>query len=713
MGVTSSSASAQFEDIKLFWKQKDASSGTSVSIRFFFGDKMNVAAVSTPVQLFYNALGLVITTQPSLSRVGEAMRVKPVVEIQDAGGYTFAQVPGGFSYLELNVSLAQVSSASAKMSRNGVNCPCLVRLYRGVATIDGLVIDTPGTYYSLLFSLPAMGLVDVFSSQFSVAGFASLAYLHLQPPASIVYGSNFELILRIRDANQVQAITDSVQATVSVSEPSRCLEVQSPILSGTLSMAAAMGEAHFTDLSIDHTYACKLRICFQLDSGATTIPHLLSGSVCTVDFTVKHGEAHHLSLLEPIPTFSSSELLLPGPKVSVLDRANNLVLDFNGIIRATLYDRNNEAVAAHVFEATVVSGTANIDIRVQTPATAYRLEFAAFKTGQNGSLSIWSNTFNVEPGPVTNLIVLTQPGHGVAGRTLSRSPVVAAVDQGGHVATSFAGLVMAFKESGETGAYSALSGNIRAVARNGLATFDGLVVNESDFRFVLRFATNSSCSMQVLASPFIVTGNTASFVQITQASGGMGGAAFSGQPRFKALDTRLETAILTVGYVCIRLAPWAPSLDSLKGTTYAPFVNGFATFTDLSLNKKGRYWLVYDLLMTDGTDANRACSQGPFLQTINQTSFVVGTGPVASMRLEHNYEQSITGGELFKISPAINLYDAGGNQMSDDSFTEVRVTLDYLGYKSRPPSLNTSGGIPEYLFRDVFLLCFRPHQSSA
>ena len=68
-----------------------------------------------------------------------------------------------------------------------------------------------------------MGIVDVLSSQFSVSGLASYAYVHLQPPLTIVYGNYFEVILRIRDANHVPVLTDSVSAAVYISNPSTCL----------------------------------------------------------------------------------------------------------------------------------------------------------------------------------------------------------------------------------------------------------------------------------------------------------------------------------------------------------------------------------------------------------------------------------------------------------------------------------------------------------
>jgi hypothetical protein len=701
LDVTPLVATAVFENIKLLWRRKDASSGTSVSIRFYMRDQASVTAVSHSFQVFYNALSLKITTQPALSRVGEAMRVSPIVEIQDAGGYKFAQIPGGFSYLELNVSMAQKSSSAyARLSRNGQTCPCLVRFYKGVATVTGLAIDIPGTFYSLDFSLPAMGIMNVFSSQFSVSGLASLAYLHLQPPIGIVYQQPFELLLRIRDANHVPVITDTVKAEVYVSDPSTCLMKRPPIMSGTLSLASPSGDAHFTDLVIDRAYPCKLRICFKLDAAATVIPHLRLGSVCTIDFTVRHGVGHQLSL-QQIPTLTSSDLLSPRPQVSVTDKAANVVLDFNGTIKAVLHDSNNSAVANYSFQSPVVSGVAHFEITVQTPGTGYRLQFEALQNGGSGNLKIWSNRFEVKPGPVTNLVVMTQPGNGVAGLKLSRSAVVAAVDKGGHVATSFAGLVVAFKASGETGANSALAGNLLAVAKNGLATFDGIVVNESDSGLVIRFETSSSCRMQVSSSQIIITDNTTSFVQVVQASGGRGGATFTTQPRFQALDKRSEKAILTSGFVCLRLAPWASASGSLSGTRFASFQDGIARFTDLTINKVGTYWLIYDLLITGDANANQACAHGPFIGSINQTGLQVGTGPVARMKLDHEYQQTVTGGVPFLVSPVIKLYDAGDNLMSDDTVTDIKVTLDYLGYKSNPPSLNMSG---ESLHTRVFFL---------
>ena len=317
------SAVATFEQIKLFWRRNDAGAGSRASLRFYLSNRPNATAVSNPFALYLNTPQIVISTQPSLARAGAAMRVPPVVEIRDAGGYTFTQLRGGISYLELNVSLALSSSPSAQLSLQGRVCPCLVRLEQGVARMKGLAIDTPGTFYSLLVSLPAMGIASVSSTQFSVCGPASTADISLQPPSRVPYGQSFELVLRIRDPNQVPVDTEAVNASVQLADASTCLEPEPPILSGQLTLAALGGEAHFTDLAIDRAYACMLRVCFQLDPGATSIHHLLTPSLCTIDFSVTHGAPHHLSLLSPIPTLTSADLLLPRPQVFVVDQVRH------------------------------------------------------------------------------------------------------------------------------------------------------------------------------------------------------------------------------------------------------------------------------------------------------------------------------------------------------------------------------------------------------
>jgi hypothetical protein len=689
-------ATAMFERMYLFWERKDSTPGPFISIRFYLSKTPSVSAVSVPFQVCLNELKLVITSQPSFVKVEETMRTAPVVEIQDAGGYTFSQVSGGFSYLHLNVSMAQASSPSARLSRNGQACPCLVRIIKGIAVITGLAIDKPGTFHALRFSLPIMGIADVLSSQFSVSGLASYAYVHLQPPLTIVYGNYFQVILMIRDANNVPVLTDSVSAAVYISNPSTCLEARPPLMSGRLTAAAPRGEANFTDLTIDRAYSCAMRICFWLDSGATSIPHLLSASVCTNDFSAKNGPPHRLLLMAPISNCMSSDPLMPRPKVSVLDKANNIVLDFNGTIKAVLYDRNISAISLYSVFAVVIAGIAHFDIIVQKPGSAYQLEFQAWQQGNASDLRFSSNSFDVFPGSIANLVLVKQPGNGVANMKLSKSAVVAAVDKGGYVSTSFAGLVVAVKASGQVGANSALGGIIKAIAKDGLAIFDGLVVNESDTRFVVRFMTNSSCAMEVLSMPFAITGNTTSFVQLTLADGGQGGATFGLQPRFQAMDQRLEATLLTVGYVCARLAvtpaPWVTAANSLSGTRSASFKDGVAVFTDLTINKKGTYGLVYDLVITSNTDPIDACVRGPFISSINQSGFTVGTGPVARMQLDDAFSDiKVTGGSLFLISPVIVLYDAGNNLLSDDSVTDIRVTIDYLGYKRHPPSLKSSG----------------------
>ena len=372
------------------------------------------------------------------------------------------------------------------------------------------------------------------------------------------------------------------------------------------------------------------------------------------------------------------------------------MLDFTGSIRALLYDKGGFAVDLEISDAAVASGVATLDITVETPGDGYLFRFEAIHALDLEIPSLWSQAFVVEPGPVANLVVNTQPGPGIAGLPLSRVAIVAAVDKGGFVATSFAGLVTAYKLSGEAGGSSALLGEVAAVAKDGLATFDGLVVNETDTAFVIRFVSDSNCGMQVNSDPVTITSHANSFTQVTAAASARGGAVMGTQPRFRALDSRLETAILASGLVCVSLAPWRATTGVLNGNRAAHFVDGFAQFTDLTIDKMDSYTLVFDLILSDATDIGQACSSEAPAGSINQTGFAVSTGQAARMFLEDPFPTitklpGVTGGEGLWTSPVITLYDEGGNQMLDDYFTCIRVSLEYQGFKSRPPTLDSSG----------------------
>jgi virginiamycin B lyase len=182
----------------------------------------------------------------------------------------------------------------------------------------------------------------------------------------------------------------------------------------------------------------------------------------------------------------------------------------------------------------------------------------------------------------TDLVVTQQPPSGVAAGA-GFGLTVAAEDGAGNVITSFDGTVTVALGSNPGGA--TLGGTLTATAVNGVATFSGLTLTKASSGYTL--VTSAGLFGGGATASFAVTPAAPTQLVITQqppSSVGVNGAF--------TVVTAIEDAYGNVvtsddNAVTVALAN-NPGGATLGGTTTVSAVDGVVTFSNLTLNKKGK-----------------------------------------------------------------------------------------------------------------------------
>ena len=181
-----------------------------------------------------------------------------------------------------------------------------------------------------------------------------------------------------------------------------------------------------------------------------------------------------------------------------------------------------------------------------------------------------------------DLVVTQQPPASVTAGS-SFGLTVTAEDGSGNVLTSFNGTVTVALGNNPGG--GTLGGTLTTTAVNGVATFSGLTLTMAGSGYTL--VTSSGLYAEGITSVFEVTPASATQLVITQQppSSVKAGTAFA---LVAAIEDSYGNIVTTANNeVSVAIAS-NPGGATLGGTTTVQAVNGIVTFSNLSLNKKGK-----------------------------------------------------------------------------------------------------------------------------
>ena len=501
------------------------------------------------------ATQLAFTTQPTTEAAGTAIAPAIQVTAKDAQGNTVPSFTG-------NITI----TIGANPGTGTLSGTASVAAVLGVATFSDLSINKTGIGYTLIAASGV--LTGATSAAFDItAGLATQLVYTVQPStaaAGVTIAPAVRLTARDAQGNTATGFTGNVTVAIATNPAGGTL-------GGTTTVAAVLGVATFSTLSID-----KSGNGYTLSATATGL--VGAGSA---PFNISAGLATTLAFSVQPTTATTNANISPAVKVTARDALGNMVTTFNGNITVNLGANPGGSTLSGTRTLAAVNGTASYQaLSLNNVGTGYTLTATA--TGLTGATSA---TFNIIQSVGTLLFFTGQPQVGTAGAALSPSIVVTARDASGQTAISYNGAVT-LAITGGTGAPGAvLSGTTTRTAVNGIATFANLSINKSAVGYKL---TATAAGLTGATSAFFtINPGTATQLSFTlQPSAATAGSVIAPRVEVTARDAQGNTASGFTGGVTMAIAS-NPSGGILSGTTTVSAVGGIASFSTLSIDQQG------------------------------------------------------------------------------------------------------------------------------
>lgn len=290
-------------------------------------------------------------------------------------------------------------------------------------------------------------------------------------PANTVEGATMgDVIVSVLDANGTLVTNSTANITLALNHPG----VPSAQWSGTLTQAAANGQATFTGLSVN-----LAGTGYSLTASAPSF----NASVQSNTFTVASRPRHLVFSTQPAPTLVN-QILTPAVQVQIQDSNGALVTTANNAITVAIGNNVGGASLGGALTVTATQGVATFsNLTLNQPGSGYTL--TATGTGLVGAVSSpFSVALNV--GPPDHLRFLVEPLGGLVNTTITPAVEVAVTELQGFTVPS-AGNVITLNlfNSGAN-----LNGTLSRPCINGVARFTDLTLSPAGFGYQLQASAN-------------------------------------------------------------------------------------------------------------------------------------------------------------------------------------------------------------------------------
>jgi YVTN family beta-propeller protein len=437
---------------------------------------------------------LAFTLQPTTAVAGQAFAVQ--VTARDGFGNTATSFTGSVT---LTLGANPGGSIFGSTSVSAV---------AGVATFS-VLLDKTGTGYTLV--AVAAGLASATSAAFNVTPAAASELAFTTGPTNAVAGAAIApaVVVTARDAfgNTATGFAGSVTVAIGTNPTGASL-------AGTTSQTAVAGVATFGNLSID-TVATGYTLVAT--SGALT--QATSGT-----FDITPAAASQLAFTTQPTTAVAGVAIAPAVVVTARDALGNTATGFTGNVGLAIGTNPAGGTLSGTDTVAAVAGVATFStLSIDRVGTGYTL------TAGSGALAgATSGTFDITPGPASQLVFTVQPTDVAAGATIAPAVEVEARDAQGNLATAFADSVF-IAIADNPSSDGILSGTLLVEPVGGVATFDDLSIDLPGVGYTLRVQVPSAPAVAGdTSAAFTVTANLPDLVPtrvVGPATGSVGGPA--------------------------------------------------------------------------------------------------------------------------------------------------------------------------------------------
>ncbi len=314
------------------------------------------SATSPPFDISVGtATKLGFLVQPTSTTGGAAISPAVQVEIEDVGGN---RVGGATNSVTLGIATNPTGFATLSGTKT-------VAAVDGIATFNGLSIDSAGTGYTLNAS--ASGLAGANSSAFNVTvGPAAKLGFHV-PPSNATGGVAIApaVQVEVQDAggNRVTSASNSVALSISTNP-------NAGTLSGTTSQAAVSGVATFSNLSID-----SAGTGYRLGATSGGLSDATSPA-----FNITVGPATQVGFSVQPSNVTAGTSITPAVKVEIRDAGGNRVTTASNSVAVAIATNAGGGTLSGTTSRAATSGVATFsNLSINKSGIGYTL--AATSTG--------------------------------------------------------------------------------------------------------------------------------------------------------------------------------------------------------------------------------------------------------------------------------------------------------------------------------------------
>jgi len=437
----------------------------------------------------------------------------------------------------------------------------------GVATFSNLIVNRPGTGYTLAVS--ASGVTQN-SAAFNIVPGPVASFVFNVQPSSTIAGATIAPAIQVQAMDLAGNLVTPFNGTVTMAIGTN---PAGGTLSGTQAVPASGGSATFNSLSIN-----KAGVGYKLTATGG------AGSGTSNAFNITAAVATQLVFAtQPTATAAGSNIT-PAVVVTAQDQFGNNAASFANAITVAITGGTGKAGAALSGTKTVTAsgGSATFAaLSIDSVGTGYTLSATA--TGLVGGFA--SATFNIVPGAATQLVFTTQPTNATAGANIAPAIVVTARDAKGNTAAGFTGSVtLAF---GTNAGGGTLGGTVAVSATAGVASFSTVNINKSGIGYTLTAASGTLTG--ATSNAFNIVAGAATKLAFTNPPTNSLAAATinsSGGVKVTAQDALGNTDLTYTGNVTVAFGTNAGG-GTLSGTLTVAAAAGIATFANLSIDKVG------------------------------------------------------------------------------------------------------------------------------
>ena len=593
------------------------------------------------------AIKLGVTTQPSTGgATGSVFATQPRVSVLDA----FENVVLTDSGRTITASYSGANGGTLSGSPN-----LTATTSSGVATFSGLkFVGTPGTSYTIDFSVAANALTATTSAAFSLTHAAASQIVIIQQPIggnAVRSPLTVQPIVEIQDqyGNRITTGADSTRVvTVNINSDNNT--GLGDLSSGQQTATAVSGRATFTnvilsDAAVNNNYTLD----FTASLGGT-----LTTSSASSAFQVTHSAATQIAISRQASGAAAGIVMTTQPIVQIRDVEGHVVTTGPASTASVRVTVSSGGTLVGTQTIAAVAGVARFtDLQLEGLKATYTLTFEGLTLG----FATVDQSLALSYGAADRLAIGTQPvGGNATGDNLATQPVIRIMDAFGNLVENSTVTVTAAIATGD--GQGTLTGTTKA-AVGGLATFTALNLTGTpteNYSF-----TFSSGSLTAITSNTVQLTHAAAsqLVWITQPVGGNAtGDNLAGQPvlqlrdRFGNRVTSDSSSVITASVA----SGVGATLSNLTATANA----GVVSFTNLQL--VGTPGVAYKLKFT--TAAITSADSDSISVTNNVATQLVVSTPASGARA----------GIAFTTQPVITLKDAYGNTVTTNGASGATVT---------------------------------------